>query len=1072
MADRREKVTLEIQDAGFSTGMIRAAGATGLLERALKSLDGTSVVIHERVSESAVQVDRLSKSSRDADTSINQLTGRLALFADAAAILGPSLIPISAVALPAVTGLAAQFGFAATGALGFVVAVQGLGDAIGAMNKAHLEPTTDNLAAARLEMEKLSPAGQDLASQIFGLRDEWRQLRDVSQGALFAGLSSALDDLETRLPDFERVLVNVNRAVGDMLADGAESLASPRWDEFFEFIATDAPPAIATMGQALGNVASAMARLWMAFDPLNDSFALWLVDSTAALDRWADGLSETQAFQDFIDYIRESGPQVAETLGALANAVLQIVEAAAPLGGPVLQALEGVGDAIATIAGSDAGPAIMATVTALALLRRGMATFERVSATSWVQNIKGAETFGTRVAAARNPLLKTSAALAGIAIASSDTAQGFGLANAASGALLGTMAGPWGAAIGGAVGLMIDLTSSTGGFEVNAQSLTETLDQQTGAITENTTAFAANELEKQGVLKAANALGLSLADVTQASLGNAEAQERVNAALKAARDAFGEGDTSEVFAFDEDAQLVTSAIGEMSGALEVGQGRIRRMADATDVSTGALQRAEQAAQDFSDAVTRLNNVLERRATVRDYEAAVDDLAASIKDNGRNFDINTEKGRNNQAALDNVATTAIRLAENLKGAARQKVLTAAIADLRDAGQKFGIPQSEIKKLIGLLKDANNTRVNPKIDVETSPAMNNINGLEARLRAIKDESVNVVVRTINTGDTQLGPRNKAADGATVPKTGKPYADRHLYLLADGEEVISNRHGQADRHRSLLKSINAGRRLADGGTAGDDDEDGGKKKRRRRNYFDVTDNTKALQASIDRLTEKSVDQTAAVEAQRYALEQATESTEMWADRMSDLAKATVSGFNTGLFERDSNVWAAGSGGGPISNLTGDIAGLEERAGLQAQLAGMGLSGDALAALLSEGDNADIQALIASGQVSQYADLFNQRAALQGSVGAAAGQQAYGQEYAAARAYEQKQFAELQAQTAVAARTEARIGGLEAQVARTAAAVERLNNEGPAATGREVGKVINEGAASAHREGRWRNG
>jgi hypothetical protein len=57
---------------------------------------------------------------------------------------------------------------------------------------------------------------------------------------------------------------------------------------------------------------------------------------------------------------------------------------------------------------------------------------------------------------------------------------------------------------------------------------------------------------------------------------------------------------------------------------------------------------------------------------------------------------------------------------------------------------------------------------------------------------------------------------ADGATVPKTGLPYADRHLYMLADGEEVISNRYGQADRHRELLKAIN-GNRLAGGGTVG---------------------------------------------------------------------------------------------------------------------------------------------------------------------------------------------------------------------------------------------------------------
>lgn len=58
-------------------------------------------------------------------------------------------------------------------------------------------------------------------------------------------------------------------------------------------------------------------------------------------------------------------------------------------------------------------------------------------------------------------------------------------------------------------------------------------------------------------------------------------------------------------------------------------------------------------------------------------------------------------------------------------------------------------------------------------------------------------------------------RSADGSTVPKDGGSYGDRYPYLLAPGEEVISNRYGQADRFRPLLKAINAGRGLAGGGT-----------------------------------------------------------------------------------------------------------------------------------------------------------------------------------------------------------------------------------------------------------------
>ena len=140
-----------------------------------------------------------------------------------------------------------------------------------------------------------------------------------------------------------------------------------------------------------------------------------------------------------------------------------------------------------------------------------------------------------------------------------------------------------------------------------------------------------------------------------------------------------------------------------------------------------------------------------------------------------------------------------------------------------------------------------------------------------------------------------------------------------------------------------------------------------------------------AIRRLTDVQESQTSAVERDIATRDE-------WASKMADVAKGTISGFDTGLFERDSNPWAAGAGGGPLANLTRDIAGLNERSSLQSQLAGMGMSGDSLSALLSQGTNADLSGLIASGQASSVASLYAQRAALQGSVGGAAGQQAYG--------------------------------------------------------------------------------
>ena len=159
MATRREKVILELED-NFTSGMARAAAASALLKRELNGLSGTAI------RGVTTGIDDVGRSATRADGSINQLTGRLRLFADVAAMLGPGLIPIGAVAIPAVTGLANQLGIAALAGGTAIIAFQGVGDALKAVNEAAIEPTAENIEKARVALERLSPAAQDMVGRI------------------------------------------------------------------------------------------------------------------------------------------------------------------------------------------------------------------------------------------------------------------------------------------------------------------------------------------------------------------------------------------------------------------------------------------------------------------------------------------------------------------------------------------------------------------------------------------------------------------------------------------------------------------------------------------------------------------------------------------------------------------------------------------------------------------------------------------------------------------------------------------------------------------------------------------
>lgn len=639
MATRRERVVLELEDR-FTTGMAKAAASAALLNRELDSLSKDSV----RTQRSFSDIDRSStKLGRDSDqvgSQIDRLSGRLRVLTDVATILGPAFIPVGALAVPAVTGLASQLGFAALAGGTAVLAFQGVGTALKALNTAALKPTSANLEAADIAMQKLSPAARKFTEEIRSLIPEAQHLRDIAASGMFPGVVEGLQAMETALPHVEGVIRAVSAELGVIAADTGKALASDRWTPFLNFIAAEAPAALHDMAKAAGNTAHAVAELWIASEPLNKDFSQWLVDATADLDRWAAGLSKTQGFNEFVAYIEEHGPQVADTFGAIGNAVLQVVEAAAPLSGPVLQGVEALAKALGALADSDVGTPLFTAAAALALFNRtaaiatagrnGLAGFEArlgsagTKARGFGANIQAtradlavlgstALTAGARTerellrmnsASARLkanlvPIGKGAGLMAGLAVASTGAADGIGLTNTVSLALAGTMVGPWGAAAGATAGLLIDMTTASDGFTAS--------------------------------LKAADdAMKANAPDATRlaAALAGLKAQQKeLNTTVPPPR-----GGTAALRAVDQ----IDAKIAETKKALDFQVEADRANADARfmalgfEATSGGLDAATQSAQDFKTSLDKINEALTQRSTFRDYEQALINFADRAK----------------------------------------------------------------------------------------------------------------------------------------------------------------------------------------------------------------------------------------------------------------------------------------------------------------------------------------------------------------------------------------------------------------------------------------------------------
>ncbi|MGH3476731.1 MAG: hypothetical protein ACRDQD_07825 [Nocardioidaceae bacterium] len=487
MGTRHEKVVLSIDD-GLTPGLGRAAGAAALLDTNLERLDGTAIGAGRSMRSANQSVEAFGTSTRRSAPDLNKYTGRLSALATAAFTLGPALIPLGASAVPVVTTLAAGMGAAAGAATVLALAFAGVGEAVEAVSEYKLAPTAENLAKVQEAMDKLGPSGAQFVLTLDEMAPALEELQRTAGEGVFPGFDRGLRELRTELPGVRALVADLSSTVGELGEASADALVNDAdWQEFFDHIGTDGASTLDSFGRATGNFVAGVANILEALSGISGSRAD-LVENARAFREWAADLEHTEGFQEFADAVRESGPQVAEFLGATGKAMVALIQAAAPWGNVVLPALTTAAELFAVIAGSPIGPplftaaaAMLAFSKASALVgpRLTQASTAMVGARTsvkqlssdlktvtggWVLASSATQREAAVMGAATDRLkgnlasIGKGAAIVGSAgLLASGAADKMGVTNAVMLGMAGSLAGPWGAAAGAAVGLTLDL---------------------------------------------------------------------------------------------------------------------------------------------------------------------------------------------------------------------------------------------------------------------------------------------------------------------------------------------------------------------------------------------------------------------------------------------------------------------------------------------------------------------------------------------------------------------------------------------------------------------------------------
>jgi hypothetical protein len=241
---------------------------------------------------------------------------------------------------------------------------------------------------------------------------------------------------------------------------------------------------------------------------------------------------------------------------------------------------------------------------------------------------------------------------------------------------------------------------------------------------------------------------------------------------------------------------------------------------------------------LDDATKALNDSLRALgATYGDATATAKAHAdAMVSDKGV-IDTTTEAGSKLYDSVSNVSRaydTQVTAAEDAAGAhatvaqklkAAQGAADEARASFIHQAEAAGVSHDKAVALANQMGILEGKKLTPKtlhLDAEDK-ASGTIDSIEKKLQGIKDKTVKLIVDAtggsmkINADGsfTTSAGGHGAAAGTTVTG-GIPGVDSVPMLLMPGEEVIKT--SEANKHRGLLKDINAGR-MANGGTVGGD-------------------------------------------------------------------------------------------------------------------------------------------------------------------------------------------------------------------------------------------------------------
>ncbi|MED5050661.1 hypothetical protein P9850_02090 [Anoxybacillus rupiensis] len=305
-------------------------------------------------------IDDVSGEVRQLERRINFATAKTVMLGTALTTAFVGGVAASAPLLAGVGALAASLGAAGIGAAAFgavaVGALKGVFDAQEDVAKLQEKIANADNAKERIKAQKelaelyagMSKEQRALLKDLQSFKAFWGDFVKEFEKPVFESFGLGLQFVQEVLGELKPTISNVAGVVVELMEELNDAVYSSGFQNFFDWLETNASESLYNFAHIFGNTFMGIVNILQAFAPVGASLEEWLVRTTQRFEEWSAGLSQSTSFQNFVGYVKENGPILADTLSNIWDIVVELVRSLAPLGSEVLQGFQSLTEYIST----------------------------------------------------------------------------------------------------------------------------------------------------------------------------------------------------------------------------------------------------------------------------------------------------------------------------------------------------------------------------------------------------------------------------------------------------------------------------------------------------------------------------------------------------------------------------------------------------------------------------------------------------------------------------------------------------------------------------------------------------